>query len=73
MTEQETIDFAQLQDRLAAKEAECRWLRKELHDVRTHAQTLQNKLSLAELVLGELRYSKSSLTDKPKIQASPDA
>jgi predicted nucleic acid-binding Zn-ribbon protein len=66
MTEQETIDFAELQDRLAAKEAECRRLRKELHDVRTHAQTLQNKLSLAELVLSDLRHSKSPTTDKPK-------
>ena len=53
MTEQETIELTALQDQLAAKEAECRELRKELHDLRSHAQVLQNKLALAELVLGD--------------------
>jgi hypothetical protein len=46
MTKEEAIDFASLQDWLAAKEAECRELRKELHELRSHAQTLQNKLAL---------------------------
>ena len=54
MTKQEAIDFAALQDRLAAKEAECRELRKELHDIRSHAQILQNKLALTELKYEDL-------------------
>jgi hypothetical protein len=53
MTEEETIELAALQNQLAAKEAECRELRKELHELRSHAQILQNKLALGELVLGE--------------------
>ena len=61
--------------RYAAKEAECRTLRKELHDLRTDAQLLQNKLSLAEITLGELRQPKHSSTDKVKNPplAKPDA
>ena len=54
MTKQEAIDFAALQNRLAGKEAECRELRKELHDMRSHAQVLQNKLSVAELKYEDL-------------------
>ena len=49
------------------KEAECRQLRKELHDSRTDARDLQNKLSSAEMTLGELRQPKHSTTDKTKI------
>ena len=60
MTKEEAIDFAAIQDRLAAKEAECRQLHKDLHDVRTHAQVLQNKLATAEIILGELRQPKLS-------------
>ena len=59
MTNQKDIDFAVLQDRLAAKEAECRELRQQLHDIRSHAQILQNKLSVMELkyedLLGKVR------------------
>jgi predicted nuclease with TOPRIM domain len=73
MTEQEAIESAAIHDRLAAKEAECRELRKELHELRSEAQILQNKLALAELVLGELRQPKHSLTDKTENSASPDA
>jgi hypothetical protein len=54
MTPQEAIDLAELQDRLAVKEAECRQLRQELHEVRTHAQILQNKLTVIELKYEEL-------------------
>jgi predicted nuclease with TOPRIM domain len=73
MTE-EIIEYTALQQKLAAKEAECRELRKELHELRSHAQILQNKLALAELVLGELRRPKQhSLTDKTENPASPDA
>ena len=46
--------------RLAAKEAECRELRKELHELRGQAQILQNQLSIAELLLSQLRQSKNS-------------
>jgi len=53
MTKEEAIEFAALHDQMAAKEAECRDLRKELHELRSHAQILQNKLSMAELVLGK--------------------
>jgi hypothetical protein len=53
MTQEEAIDFASVQDHLAAKEAECRELRKELQELRSHAQMLQNKLALGELVLGK--------------------
>jgi hypothetical protein len=73
MTKQEAIDLAALHDRLAAKEAECRELRKELHELRSQAQILQNKLSLSELLLGELREPKHSLTDKTENPASSDA
>ena len=45
--------------RLAAKEAECRELHKELHDLRSHAQILQNKLALAELVLGRVEAAET--------------
>jgi hypothetical protein len=54
MTKQGAIDLAMLQDWLAAKEAECRELRKELHDIRSLAQILQNKLAVTELVLAKL-------------------
>ena len=64
MTKQEAIDFAALQDELASKEAQCRELRKELHDLRSQAQILQNKLALAEILLGELRQTKHTFTDK---------
>jgi hypothetical protein len=54
MTKQESIDFAALQDRLAAEEAECRQLRKELHDIRSYAQVLQNKLAVVQLQYEDL-------------------
>jgi hypothetical protein len=65
MTAQEAIEFAALHDQLAAKEAECKELRKELHELRSHAQILQNKLATAELVLGE-RPKQLSPTDNQK-------
>jgi hypothetical protein len=68
MTAQEAIEFAALHDQLAAKEAECRELRKELHELRSHAQILQNKLATAELILGPKQHS-----DKTKKPANPDA
>ena len=71
MTEQEAIDFAVLQDQLAANEAECRELRKELHELRSQAQILQNRLALAELLLGELKQPKHSLTDQPENPSQP--
>ena len=43
MTGKEAIDFAALLDQVATKKAECRQRRKELNDVRTDAQVLQNK------------------------------
>ncbi len=55
MTKQEAIDFAALQDQLAAKESECRQLRKELHDVRSCAQVLQNKLAVVQLQYEDLQ------------------
>ena len=54
MTKQEAIDFAALQDQLSAKEAECRQLRKELHDIRSYAQVLQNKLAVVQLQYEDL-------------------
>ena len=54
MTKKEAIDFAALQDRLAAKEAECRQLLIELHYARTQAQLLQNKLTVMELKYEDL-------------------
>jgi chromosome segregation ATPase len=71
MTAQEAIEFAALHDQLAAKEAECKELRKELHELRSHAQILQNKLATAELVLGERPKQLSPPTTKNP--ASPDA
>jgi cell division protein FtsB len=59
MTKQEAIDFAALNDRLAAREAECRELRREVHELRGRAQILQNKLTRAEIVLGDRRSSKA--------------
>ena len=73
MTEQEAIELTALQQKLAVKEAECKELHQQLHQVRGHAQLLQNKLALSELVLGELRRPKHSLTDKTENPASPDA
>ena len=55
MTEQETIDFTALQQKLAAKEAECRELHKQLHELRGHAQILQNNLSVAEILCENLQ------------------
>ena len=55
MTKQETIDFTALQQKLAAKEAECRELHKQLHELRGHAQILQNKFSVAEILCENLR------------------
>jgi cell division protein FtsB len=54
MTTQEAIDFAALRQQLAAREAECKELRKELHELRGHAQILQNKLAVAELKYEDL-------------------
>lgn len=54
MTDLEAIEFAALHDRLAAKEAECRELRQELHELRGQAQILQNKLAMAELVCEQM-------------------
>ena len=54
MTEQEAINFATLHEQLAAKEAECKDLRKELHELRGQAQILQNKLAVAEFKYEDL-------------------
>jgi len=55
MTEQEAIEFTALQQKLAAKEAECKELHRQLHEVRGHVQILQNKLAVAEIVGESLR------------------
>jgi|GEM_PF-3365119 hypothetical protein len=55
MTEQEAIEFTALQQKLAVKEAECKELHRQLHEIRGHAQILQNKLALAEIVNESLR------------------
>jgi hypothetical protein len=73
MTKEEAIAFAALQDRLAIKEAECRQLRKELHDVRTHAQILQNKLAAAEITLDELRQPKYTSTGQEQESTPPES
>jgi len=57
---EEAIDLAALHDRLTDKEAECKELRKELHELRGQAQILRNRLALAELLLIELRQPKHS-------------
>jgi hypothetical protein len=54
MTE-EIIEFTALQQKLAVKEAECKELHKQLHELRGHAQILQNKLAVAEIVGESLR------------------
>jgi hypothetical protein len=54
MPEQETTEFNTLQQKLAAKEAECKELHKQLHELRGHAQILQNKLSVGEIVCQNL-------------------
>jgi hypothetical protein len=54
MTEQEAINLATLHEQLAAKEAECKDLRKVLHELRGHAQILQNKLAVAEFKYEDL-------------------
>ena len=68
MTKEEAINFAALQDRLAAKEAECRELRKELHDMRSHAQILQNKRSVMELKYEDLLGKGSDWGTKPGLE-----
>jgi hypothetical protein len=55
MTEQEIIEYSALQQKLAVKEAECKELHKQLHELRGHAQILQNKLAVAEIVGESLR------------------
>jgi len=53
MTKQETLDFSILQEQLAPKEAECKDLHKRLHDLRTQAQIMQNKLSAVSEIVCE--------------------
>jgi len=53
MTEQETLDFSIVQEQLTAKEAECKDLHKQLHDLRTRAQIMQNKLSAVSEIVCE--------------------
>jgi hypothetical protein len=55
MTEQEIIEYSALQQKLAVKEAECKELHKQLQELRDHAQILQNKLSVAEILCESLR------------------
>jgi len=64
MTEQETMGFffllSFLQQKLEAKEKECEKLYNELHELRAHAQTLQSRLSVADIVLDEVRRQLTS-------------
>jgi len=55
MSEQESIEFTAVQQKLAAKEAECKELHKQLQALRGHAQILQNKLSVAEIMCENLQ------------------
>ena len=55
MSEQEPIELTALQQKLAAKEAECKELHEQLHALRGHAQILQNKLSVAEIMCENLQ------------------
>jgi predicted nuclease with TOPRIM domain len=73
MTNREDINVAELQDRLAAKEAECRELRKELHEIRGYAQMLQNKLSVAELKYEDLQALVKGTGPPTSIPSTPDA
>jgi hypothetical protein len=57
IAEQEAIEFTALQQKLAAKEAECKELHKQLHELRGSAQILQNRLSVAEMVCDNRRVS----------------
>jgi hypothetical protein len=69
MTEQEAIEFTTLQQKLAAREAECKELHRQLHEVRGHAQILQNKLAVAEIV-GESLRAELSLASQQKEASS---
>ena len=69
MTKQEAIDFAALHDQLSAKEAECRQLRKELHDIRSYAQVLHNKLAVVQL---QYEASSSGQGNRPDFLLSSD-
>ena len=60
MSEQEAVEFTALQQKLATKESECRELHKQLHELRGHAQLLQNKLSLSELICQDLQAELAS-------------
>jgi hypothetical protein len=53
MTE-EIAELAALRQKLAAKEAECKELHKQLHELRGHAQILQNK-TVSEILCESLR------------------
>jgi chromosome segregation ATPase len=55
MIDQEDPNLIALQEKLAAKESECRELQKQLHELRGQAQILQNKLAIAEMVYENLR------------------
>ena len=74
MTERETmeftIDFTALQQKLAAKEAECKELCHQLHELRGRAQFLQSKLAVAELVLEEERRQRLPSLTSDQIKPS---
>ena len=55
MIDQEDPNLIALQEKLAAKESQCRELQKQLHELRGQAQILQNKLAIAEMVYENLR------------------
>jgi hypothetical protein len=55
MLDQADPNFIALQEKLAAKESQCRELQKQLHELRGQAQILQNKLAIAEMVYENLR------------------
>ena len=65
MSEEEATEFTALRQKLATKEAECKELHKQLHEVRGHAQLLQNKLSLSELICQELQAELASTKGQP--------
>ena len=66
MTEQEATEFTALRQKLASKEAECKELHQQLHEIRGHAQILQNKLSVAELVCQNLQTELASGKWQPR-------
>jgi len=73
MTDQEITDFSILQEQLAAKEAQCKDLHKQLHDLRTRAQILQNKLSaVSEIVREDLQDDLCNAQESSPMQANPD-